>query len=92
MLSLLALLVTFLSVAREREQGTFDQLLVTLLRPFEILIGKATPGFVIGLALIAGFTLTAAAWLFQPATDKGYTSRLNGSCFERLCFIPIVTR
>ena len=44
-----ALLVTALSVAREREAGTFDQLLVTPLRPLEILVGKAVPGIVIGL-------------------------------------------
>ncbi len=44
-----ALLVTALSVAREREAGTFDQLLVTPLRPVEILVGKAVPGIVIGL-------------------------------------------
>ena len=44
-----SLLVTALSVAREREAGTFDQLLVTPLRPVEILIGKAIPGIVIGL-------------------------------------------
>ncbi len=43
------LLVTALSVAREREAGTFDQLLVTPLRPVEILVGKAIPGIVIGL-------------------------------------------
>ena len=43
------MLVTALSVAREREQGTFDQLLVTPLRPVEILIGKALPGLLIGL-------------------------------------------
>jgi len=43
------LLVTALSVAREREAGTFDQLLVTPLRPVEILIGKAIPGMVIGI-------------------------------------------
>jgi ABC-2 type transport system permease protein len=41
--------VTGLSVAREREAGTFDQLLVTPLRPVEILIGKALPGMLIGL-------------------------------------------
>ncbi len=46
---LVTLLVTALSVAREREAGTFDQLLVTPLRPVEILIGKAIPGIVIGL-------------------------------------------
>ena len=37
------LLLTALSVAREREQGTFDQLLVTPLSPTEIMIGKAIP-------------------------------------------------
>jgi ABC-2 type transport system permease protein len=43
------LIVTALSVAREREAGTFDQLLVTPLRPVEILIGKSIPGIVIGM-------------------------------------------
>jgi ABC-2 type transport system permease protein len=43
------LLVTALSVAREREAGTFDQLLVTPLRPIEILLGKTIPGVIIGL-------------------------------------------
>ncbi len=38
-----------LSVARERELGTFDQLMVTPLSPMEILIGKAVPPLLIGL-------------------------------------------
>lgn len=58
------MIVTALSVAREREQGTFDQLLVTPLRPAEILIGKAIPGFVIGL-LEAGAIILAAIYLFN---------------------------
>lgn len=50
-LSMLAcLVVTTQSVARERELGTFDQLLVSPLVPFEILIGKIVPGIVIGMA------------------------------------------
>ena len=43
------LMLTAMSVAREREQGTFDQLLVTPFRPFEIMAGKAVPNMVIGL-------------------------------------------
>jgi len=43
------MMVTSLSVARERELGTFDQLLVTPLGPFEILLGKALPALLIGL-------------------------------------------
>ncbi|MDX9859742.1 MAG: ABC transporter permease [Rhodospirillales bacterium] len=44
------IVVTALSVAREREVGTFEQLLVTPLRPLEILVGKAAPALVIGVA------------------------------------------
>jgi ABC-2 type transport system permease protein len=42
------LLITSLSVARERELGTFDQLLVTPLRPMEILAGKTVPALCVG--------------------------------------------
>jgi ABC-2 type transport system permease protein len=47
---LTALTVTSASVARERELGTFDQLLVSPLQPLEILIGKMIPGIIIGVA------------------------------------------
>jgi ABC-2 type transport system permease protein len=53
------MIVTALSVAREREQGTFDQLLVTPLHPAEILVGKAMPGLVIGLLEGSVITLLA---------------------------------
>jgi len=46
---LLGIVVTGLSVARERELGTFEQLLVSPLTPLEILIGKAVPAFLIGI-------------------------------------------
>jgi ABC-2 type transport system permease protein len=47
---LVGLIVTALSVAREREMGTFDQLLVSPLRPIEILLGKTIPAIIIALA------------------------------------------
>lgn len=46
---LVGLIVTALSVARERELGTFDQLLVSPLLPIEILIGKTLPAIFIGM-------------------------------------------
>ena len=57
-------IVTALSVAREREAGTLDQLLVTPLRPFEILIGKAFPGMLIG-AVEGSFILLMAVYWFE---------------------------
>ena len=45
------LMVTVMSVSRERELGTFEQLLVSPLQPTEIMIGKAVPGLIIGVVL-----------------------------------------
>jgi ABC-2 type transport system permease protein len=59
-------LVTALSVAREREQGTFDQLLVTPIRPVEIIIGKALPGFFIGIAEATVIILATVFWFDIP--------------------------
>ncbi|MGA7181132.1 MAG: ABC transporter permease [Thiobacillaceae bacterium] len=60
------MLVTALTVAREREQGTFDQLLVTPLRPGEILLGKALPGFIIGIVQGTVILLVATLWFKVP--------------------------
>lgn len=64
-----SLLVTALSVAREREAGTFDQLLMTPLRPTEILLGKALPGIIIG---------TVEASLIIAIAVYGFGVPLNG--------------
>lgn len=46
---MLGLVVTGLTVAREREMGTFDQLLVSPATPVEIALAKLLPGCVVGL-------------------------------------------
>jgi ABC-2 type transport system permease protein len=63
---LITLVITALSVAREREQGTFDQLLVTPMRPVEVLLGKALPGFIIGFLEATVITLIAVLWFEIP--------------------------
>jgi ABC-2 type transport system permease protein len=60
------LLLTALSVAREREQGTFDQLLVTPLSPTEIMIGKAIPPMLIGLVQSTLVLLVTRFWFHIP--------------------------
>jgi ABC-2 type transport system permease protein len=54
----IALLVTALSIARERELGTFDQLLVSPCTPTEIIVAKTMPGLAVGLFL--GSLMTGA--------------------------------
>jgi ABC-2 type transport system permease protein len=67
---LVALLLTSLSVAREREMGTFDQLLVSPLQPFEILVGKTVPAVLFGL-FEGTLIICAAFFLFHiPLTGS----------------------
>jgi ABC-2 type transport system permease protein len=40
-----------LSIAKEKEMGTFDQLLVTPIKPLGMLIGKITPGVLISICM-----------------------------------------
>lgn len=56
---LMGLTVTALSIARERELGTFDQVLVSPLRTHEILLGKVIPPLLIGLTHMSLFILAA---------------------------------
>lgn len=58
--------VTSLSIARERELGTFDQLLVAPFRPFEIAIGKLVPALLVGLVEVALIILATRFWFHVP--------------------------
>lgn len=59
-------LLAGLSIAKEREDGTFDQLLVTPLTPGEILIGKAMPSILVGLFQTFMLYLIARYWFSVP--------------------------
>lgn len=59
-------MLTALSAAREREMGTFDQLLVTPLRPEEIIIGKTLPSMIIGTVQATNVLLVAQLWFRIP--------------------------
>lgn len=73
----ITLLLTALSIAREREMGTFDQLIVSPLSSFEILLGKTIPPLVIAMGLTLIMTLiiitcfkvpfAGSIWLFLIA-------------------------
>ncbi len=60
------IVVTALTIAREREIGTFEQLLVTPFSPLEILIGKSIPALVIGVSEATFIILAAVLWFHVP--------------------------
>lgn len=58
------MIVTSLSVAREREQGTLEQLLVSPLSTAEIFLGKAIPAIIVAL-LQATIVFAAAVFAYR---------------------------
>jgi len=58
------LVVTSLSVAREREQGTFDQLLVSPLTPGMIMVGKTIPALLLAI-FQASIILSAGVFVYR---------------------------
>ena len=70
-LMLTAVISTALSVVREKERGTMEQLRVTSLTPAELLMGKTLP--YLGISLVATiFILTAARFLFGVVVRGPY--------------------
>ena len=63
-------MIVSMSVAREREVGTFEQLLVSPLQPVEIIIGKAAPGMVVGLGQGVAITLIVVFLFGIPFTGS----------------------
>jgi len=75
------LILTALSVAREREDGTFDQLLVTPYRPSEIMIGKALPSTLVGLTQATLILLVAQLWFRIPFAGSFVTLYIGLALF-----------
>jgi ABC-2 type transport system permease protein len=70
-LMLTAVLSTALSVVREKERGTMEQLRVTSLRPGELIVGKTLPYLAISLTATV-IILIAARTLFGVAVRGPY--------------------
>jgi len=51
-LSNILIIITAMAIVREREQGTLEQLIVTPLTPWEIMLGKIAPYVLVGLVQI----------------------------------------
>ncbi len=63
---LLSLLLTSIAVIREKETGTLEQLIVTPLKPAEMILGKTIPYIVISLVQMVVVTVLAKFWFDVP--------------------------
>ena len=89
--SLTLVLVTTLTafaVVREREIGTLEQMMVTPIRPFEFILGKTVPFFLIGLADVALIATVGTLW-FQVPFRGSIAVLLAGTVLFLLCMLGI---
>ena len=78
----ITLILTALSVARERELGTFEQLVVSPYNSFEILVGKTVPPLCLSLIMVSIMTFIAIYGFGIPFT--GSFPLFLFSCFVAL--------
>jgi ABC-2 type transport system permease protein len=70
-LTMTMVLMTGLAMTRERERGTFENLLATPARPLEVMTGKIVPYVLIGLIQVTLIVL-CALWLFNVPMQGSY--------------------
>jgi len=58
-LTIISSLMTAISLTREKETGTLEALLVSPLRPWQIIVGKVAPYVAVGFASVVGVLLEA---------------------------------
>jgi len=63
---LTCLMLTSMAVVRERETGTMEQLMVTPIRPVELMLGKTIPFAAIGFADMLIVTVVGVFWFNIP--------------------------
>ncbi len=72
------LAIAALGLAREKEIGTLEQLMVTPVRRFELLLGKTIPPTIAGLAVFFALSL-AVQYIFHIPIQGSYLFLLGGS-------------
>ncbi len=84
LLTIVSALMSAISLSAEKERGTLEVLLVSPLRPWQIIVGKVLPYLVLGFINVASVLL--AAWLVFGVPFRGSLSLL---LLESLLFIVV---
>jgi len=65
-----ALLLTSLAIVREREQGTMEQLIVTPIKPWELMLGKIIPYILVAFVNTVMIIAVAVFWFKIPVSGS----------------------
>ena len=64
--ALVGLMLTSMAIVRERELGTMEQLIVSPIKPLELILGKTVPFALLSLAEMTIVLLVALLWFHVP--------------------------
>ena len=64
--SIMALLLSAMAIVREKEIGTMEQLMVSPLKPIELIVGKVVPFGIIALVQVLLITVIGNLWFEVP--------------------------
>ena len=80
-MSVIGAFLTSLTIAREWERGTMEQLVSTPVTPFEIMFGKLVPYFAIGMVDVVVCALIALYWFHVPFRGSFLTLLISSAMF-----------
>jgi len=80
-MSVIGAFLTSLTIAREWERGSMEQLISTPVTAMEIMLGKLTPYFVIGIFDVGLCALIAIAWFKVPFRGSFLTLGVSSALF-----------
>ena len=80
-MSVIGAFLTSLTIAREWERGTMEQLVSTPVTPLEIMFGKLVPYFVIGMLDVIVCALIAVLWFHVPFRGSFVTLLFSSAMF-----------
>lgn len=66
LMQFMSLNLTAMSVVRERESGTMEQILATPVRPVEFIVGKMVPNILLTMVSLAAVILVGVLWFGVP--------------------------
>jgi ABC-2 type transport system permease protein len=64
--SLITIMLTSMSIVKERESGTMEQIIVSPIRPFEFIMGKTVPFAIVGFIDMCIVAAVAIFWFDVP--------------------------
>jgi len=78
---LVPIILTAQAVVREREIGTLEQIMVTPLRPWELVVGKTLPFALLGLLDVVMIALIGVFWFEVPLRGSPWVLLLGNVLF-----------